>query len=285
MPSSPPPDARSRAARRVAALLPVSLVLAAAAWWFIKEGTRVGHLIAWSCWGGECSTDDARAVLPIVGIFLNIGLLVALTALARAVGFGIAVMVGPLAALRGWSEAVAEGTTTPAAIGVEQRIVAAAAALGALVALLGLFSELKTTGYGPLLLGAKRVPATLADYGPAEGDYGRIAAKDAAALGFGTAHLVFTHNGRYHRVKVRAREQWVGTPVYAVFRETRPERAGVGLPWTRSYPAPERPEPAAEAPGPGGSIVSELERLTALRSQGHLTQEEFEAAKRRLLGD
>ncbi|MEU6250988.1 SHOCT domain-containing protein [Glycomyces sp. NPDC047010] len=285
MPTSPPPDARSRAARRVATLLPVSAVLAVAAWWFIEEGTRVGHLIAWSCWGGECSTNDARAVLPIVGIFLNIGLLVALTALARAFGFGLAVMTGPLAALRGWSEAVAEGTTTPAAIGVEQRIVAAVAALGALVALLGLFSELKTTGYGAVLTGAKRVPATLADFGAAEGDYGRVSANDAAALGFGTATLVFTDNGRYHRVKVRAREQWVDTPVYAVFRETRPERARIGLPWTRSYPAPEKPESGAAAVGSGGSIVSELERLTALRSQGHLTQEEFEAAKRRLLGN
>lgn len=39
---------------------------------------------------------------------------------------------------------------------------------------------------------------------------------------------------------------------------------------------------SADAPAPG--LVSELERLAALRERGHLTEDEFTAAKRRLLG-
>ncbi|NUQ89364.1 MAG: SHOCT domain-containing protein, partial [Glycomyces artemisiae] len=66
--------------------------------------------------------------------------------------------------------------------------------------------------------------------------------------------------------------------------ETRPERAKIALPWIRSFPALERPEPdTAPATAAPDSFVAELERLAALRAAGHLTEEEFEAAKRRLL--
>ncbi len=39
-----------------------------------------------------------------------------------------------------------------------------------------------------------------------------------------------------------------------------------------------------EPPAPGPSLVGELERLAALKERGHLTEEEFSAAKRKLLG-
>ncbi|MEU5875145.1 SHOCT domain-containing protein [Glycomyces sp. NPDC047369] len=284
MPSTPQPERGSPAAALLRLLLVA--VFAAASWWLIEWGVAVGHLVPWECWGGECSTNDPRSLLPIAGIICNVVLAVLLLKPARAFGFGLAALVGTLAALSGWNKAITEGGVDPASVLTEQRIVTAAAALTALIALLGLLSELKTTGYGARLLGAKRVPAVLVDYGAAEGDFGRINAKDAAALGFGTAYLTFTDNGRRHRVKVRAREQWVGHPLFAVFRETRPERAKIALPWIRSFPAPERPEPdAAPAAAASDTFVAELERLAALRAEGHLTQEEFDAAKRRLLGN
>lgn len=282
MPSTPQPARRSPGPAILGFLLIAAF--AVAAWRLIEWGVSVGHLVQWECWGGECSTNDPRSLLPIAGIICNVVLMVLLLKPARAFGFGLAALVGTLAALSGWNEAVTEGGVDPASVLTERRVVTAAAALAALITLLGLLSELKTTGYGARLLGARRVPAVLVDYGPAEGDYGRIGAKDAAALGFGTAYLTFTDNGRRHRVKVRAREQWVGHPLFAVFRETRPERARIALPWIRSFPALERPEPdTAPATAAPDSFVAELERLAALRAAGHLTEEEFEAAKRRLL--
>ena len=47
-------------------------------------------------------------------------------------------------------------------------------------------------------------------------------------------------------------------------------------------PAP-APPPAAPAAG-GADMTAELERLAALRNQGVLTDDEFAAAKRRLIG-
>ena len=56
------------------------------------------------------------------------------------------------------------------------------------------------------------------------------------------------------------------------------------------YAAPAQAPPPAPAPAPaagaGGSdaLTAEIERLAALRSQGLLTDEEFAAAKAKLLG-
>ena len=54
-----------------------------------------------------------------------------------------------------------------------------------------------------------------------------------------------------------------------------------------AQPPPPPPAPApAPAAGAGGSdaLTAEIERLAALRSQGLLTDEEFAAAKAKLLG-
>ncbi|GAA1677426.1 hypothetical protein GCM10009830_25490 [Glycomyces endophyticus] len=284
MPSTPHPDAKRR--NPAAALLRLLLIaaLAAAAWWLIATGVRVGHTVVWECWGGECSTNDWRALLPVAGIICNVVLLIMLAALARAFGFGLAALVGLLAALSGWSAAVTEDGLDPAAVATESRIVGALAGVAAVIALLGLLAELKTTGYGARLLGAKRVPAELADYRSADAPIGGFSAETAAASGFGTAELRFTDNGRRHAVRIRVNRKWVGNPVYAVFRETRPERARIALPWIRSFTAPDDADtPSPPTPAPADSFVAELERLAALRAAGHLTQEELEAAKRRLL--
>ncbi|WP_245958695.1 SHOCT domain-containing protein [Microbacterium bovistercoris] len=50
-------------------------------------------------------------------------------------------------------------------------------------------------------------------------------------------------------------------------------------------PTPPAPAPAPAAPTAGGvDVVAELQKLATLKSQGLLTDAEFEAAKARLLG-
>ena len=45
-----------------------------------------------------------------------------------------------------------------------------------------------------------------------------------------------------------------------------------------------QPQPAAAAPAPQEDVVTQLERLGALKAQGILTEEEFQAQKAKLLG-
>jgi hypothetical protein len=45
-----------------------------------------------------------------------------------------------------------------------------------------------------------------------------------------------------------------------------------------------QPQPAGQAPSPDRDPIADLERLVALRERGALTEEEFSAAKRTLLG-
>ncbi|MQM27770.1 SHOCT domain-containing protein [Glycomyces albidus] len=292
MPSNPHPDAKPPvSAAKAFGFLVLVAALAAATWWLLETGVRVGHTVEWECWGGECSTDDARSLLPIAGIICNAALAVAMVKAARLLGWGLAAMVGPLAALSGWDAAVAAGLP-PAEVATERGVVGAALVVAAVIALLGLLIELKTTGFGARLLGAQRVPAVLSDFRPADAPIGRIDAENAAKHGFGTAALTFTHNGSRHSVRVRTHRKWVGhAPVFAVFRETRPERARVALPWFRTAADTEGNEVTQESAPPteshrgSASLVSELERLATLHSAGHLTQDEFEAAKRRLLDE
>ncbi len=49
-------------------------------------------------------------------------------------------------------------------------------------------------------------------------------------------------------------------------------------------PAEPAPAPAAPAPAGGGSTIDQLKELGELKSQGVLTEEEFEAQKAKLLG-
>ncbi|HXY92897.1 MAG TPA: SHOCT domain-containing protein [Acidimicrobiia bacterium] len=49
-------------------------------------------------------------------------------------------------------------------------------------------------------------------------------------------------------------------------------------------PAPEAAPPAAPAEGGGDDIVAQLEQLSQLHNSGVLTDEQFEAAKAKLLG-
>ncbi|MDD7940129.1 SHOCT domain-containing protein [Actinomycetospora lutea] len=47
---------------------------------------------------------------------------------------------------------------------------------------------------------------------------------------------------------------------------------------------PPPPPPPASGPGPGDDTIDQLRQLGELKSQGILTQEEFDEQKRRILG-
>jgi len=49
-------------------------------------------------------------------------------------------------------------------------------------------------------------------------------------------------------------------------------------------PQQQAPEPQAPAPAPSSSMIDQLNQLTTLHQQGALTDEEFTAAKAKLLG-
>jgi Short C-terminal domain len=85
-----------------------------------------------------------------------------------------------------------------------------------------------------------------------------------------TAVVAGTATAVSNRVSRRQAERWS--------QEADP---GYGYAQPAPPPAPAPPPPAA---APGDSLTAELERLATLRQQGVLTDEEFAAAKAKLLG-
>lgn len=251
-------------------LLPFAVLCGLAAWYLLERGNAEAHLIPWSCWGGECSTGDPRVFLIVGGVAANIACFAFAIPALRLIAFGAAMALGPLAAISGWREAVASGL--PAAeVTAETRVWGVVAGVGVVIALLGLVYELRTTAAFATLFGRERVPAALEDYREPKPD-----------SGFGTAALVFRdRSGHPHRVEVRTPQSWTRRTLAAVYPSGEPARARVALPWLRSMVEAKPAETGTPRPEP--SLVGELERLAALRRDGHLTDEEFRLAKRRLL--
>jgi Short C-terminal domain len=88
-----------------------------------------------------------------------------------------------------------------------------------------------------------------------------------------TAVVAGTATAVSNRVSRRQAERWQ--------RQDYEQQAQYAAP----PPAPAPPPPAPAPPAAGGSdMTAELERLATLRNQGVLTDDEFAAAKARLLG-
>ena len=88
-----------------------------------------------------------------------------------------------------------------------------------------------------------------------------------------TAVVAGTATAVSNRVSRRQAERWQ--------RQEYEQQAQYAAP----PPAPAPPPPAPAPPAAGGSdMTAELERLAALRNQGVLTDDEFAAAKAKLLG-
>jgi len=93
-----------------------------------------------------------------------------------------------------------------------------------------------------------------------------------------TAVVAGTATAVSNRVSRRQSERWQQ-------QEYEQQAQYAAPPPAQAPPPPPAPAPAPAA-GAGGSdaLTAEIERLAALRSQGLLTDEEFAAAKAKLLG-
>lgn len=239
--------------------LAVGALAAVAAWFVLRHWAYVSHDIEWNCYGnGECGTDDGRAMLVVAGVALAALALVLLTSVLRVAGIGLMLVVAPLAMVSGWTAAFAERQVEVLSdqVGFWRTF----AVVGGVVAVLGLLIEWRLPGPTWRLLGWERVPAELDDF------------RD------GTASLAFTdREGRAHTVRVRAPEQLRGQPVRAYYLVRDPSRARVA-------PGKQPPLLTTNANDDGEALSTELTRLAALHTEGHLTDEEFEQAKRRVVG-
>jgi hypothetical protein len=89
-----------------------------------------------------------------------------------------------------------------------------------------------------------------------------------------TAVVAGTATAVSNRVSRRQAERWQ--------RQEYDQQAQYAAP-PPPAPAPPPPSPAAPAAG-GADVTAEIERLAGLHNQGVLTDEEFAAAKAKLLG-
>lgn len=237
--------------------LVIGALAAVAAWFVLRHWAYVSHDIQWDCYGnGECGTNDGRAMLVVAGIALSVVALVLLATVLRVAGIGLVLAAAPLAMVSGWEAAFADGQVD--VLSDQAGFWRVFAIAGGVVAVIGLLIEWRLPGPLWRLVGWERVPATLDDF------------RD------GTAALAFTdRDGREHAVRVRAPEQLRGQPVRAYYLVRDPSRARA---------APGR-QPVLTTDSTGDeSLSTELTRLAALHAEGHLTDAEFEQAKRRVLG-
>jgi hypothetical protein len=193
----------------------VAALVGAGAWLLIWSGIRVGHETGRPC-DYDCPPVGGRyALIPVLGIVLNVFLGVMLVVVLRLLGFGIALGLGSLAAVAGWNAAVADGRLSAETVSGYVGFWGAVAIVGAVIAVLGLLVETRLPGPVWRLFGWVPTPAELRDYtGPPNGS--------------GTAVLAFTDRDRAPRqvvVPVRQRSMWV--PVRAWYPAGDPSRARI----------------------------------------------------------
>jgi len=236
----------------------IGVLAAVAAWFVLRQWAYVSDDIEWECWGGECSTNDPRAMLVFGGGALALLAIAMLVTVLRLLGAGLVLTAGALAMVTGWEAAYADGEVD--VLSGQAGFWHGFAIVAGLVAALGLLIELRLPGPSWRLLGWARVPAELDDF------------RD------GTATMTFTDGaGGRHSVRVRAPEQLRGRPVRAYYLVRDPSRARVG-------PGKQPPVLTTAKSDEDSSLSTELTRLAALHAEGHLTDAEFEQAKRRVLG-
>jgi Short C-terminal domain len=90
-----------------------------------------------------------------------------------------------------------------------------------------------------------------------------------------TAVVAGTATAVSNRVSRRQAERWQ--------QQDYEQQAQYAAPPPQAAPAP-APAPPAAGTGGGDALTAEIERLAELRKQGLLTDEEFAAAKAKLLG-
>lgn len=310
------PDASSvlsRSAARTAGTALAAVALGAAAWWLLRLGAHDATLVRWECFAGTCATDDFAGAAPVLGGLVLLGAGATAAPLTRRATPGLAVVLGSGALLAGWSAAVADGLTTEQAVRRPVLIAALVLALGLVAALWGGVRVLRGSGLPARLGGRTGAWARVRDYESAPGPVvGATVHFDDAR---GVRHAVrarvprdaFQHPPRayYDPERPDDAERLVvvvpSPPLTAGARRARElaVRALVPLPEddlpgggpgtrgrTGSAGAPSAGRPGTSSPAGGrgtASVVDALERLQALRASGALTEEEYAAAKARVL--
>ncbi|MEU1971788.1 SHOCT domain-containing protein [Microbacterium sp. NPDC019599] len=111
-----------------------------------------------------------------------------------------------------------------------------------------------------------------------------LAARTAVVAGTATA----VNNGMNNRQQRKAQEEWEQQQYQAAQQQAAMNAAAqqaVAQQMAAAAPPPPAPAPAPAAAAPSGEvdIVASLQKLSALRDAGALSDAEFEAAKARLL--
>jgi hypothetical protein len=241
--------------KRPVVRLAIGVTAVVAAWYVLRQWTYVSSEVEWQCYGGKCSTDDLRAFLMVIGGALAILACVLLVPVLRLAGFGLVLATASLGVVTGAEAAFADGQVEVLAGHVGfWRVVAI---VGGVLAALGLIVELRRPGPSWQLFGWQSVPAELSRFAG------------------GTAVVAFTtRDGRGHEARVPVREEPREGPVSVYYLVRNPSRVRVAFQAT----------PTTTDEDTSALLSTELTRLAALHAEGHLTDTEFEQAKRRVLG-
>ncbi|WP_199731980.1 SHOCT domain-containing protein [Cellulomonas triticagri] len=296
-----PPSLRTDPSRMLVRLL-VGLAVAAAGAWLIRYGTYEQTLVSWECFAGTCATDDFAGAAPILGVLVLLGAVAALSPVTRQATVGLLVVVGSGAALLGWSAAVRDGLNTDEALRRPTAIVWTVLGIGAVAAVVG---AVRSLGRSTAARVRGLVPAwaRVRDYEGIDGR--RCHATVHFADASGTRHAVRTvvpqdafkhapvayYDPERPDDPARLRVVVPAQPLMAAVRTEReaavrrllplPDDDLVSTP-PRTPRTASRPA-ASERAGADPSVVDALERLRDLHTTGALTDDEYAAAKSRLL--
>ena len=199
--------------RAVVIVLLLTPLVATGTWLLIWAAVRAGHDVL-PC-DGNCPPGERFAETPSTGIVLNVFLGIMIIPVLRLVGLGIALGLGPMAAIVGFHDAVADGRVSAEAVSGSIGTWRVVVVVGAAFVVLGVYGECRLPGPLWRLFGWVPVPAELHDYaGPPKKS--------------GTAVVTFTDcDGVARRSTVPARHEWMPLRVKAWYRPRDPSRVRI----------------------------------------------------------
>jgi hypothetical protein len=199
--------------RAVVIVLLLAPVVATGTWLLIWAAVRMGHDVL-PC-DQNCPPGSRFAETPSTGIVLNVVLGIMIIPVLRLLGLGIALGIGPLAAIVGWQDAVADGRVSAEAVSGSVGTWRVVFIVGAAFVVLGVYGEFRLPGPLWRLFGWVPARAELDHYtGPKKGS--------------GTAMVTFTdRDGVPRQSMVPARREWMPLRVKAWYRPRNPSRVRI----------------------------------------------------------